>query len=66
METLKNNPFVATLGTTFASCPFPVGHELKTDGKKFFWSTGFGKNIEVAEKQYFDDFGNVKYEITFP
>lgn len=66
MTTQITNPFVATLGTTYSGCAFPKGSELYKSENRYFWKTGYGNLIEVAETQNFDDFGNVSYLITFP
>ncbi len=67
MTDVLKNPFVSTFATVHGSCPFPTDRVyMQTDGKKFYWITGYWKWIEVTENQIFDDFGNVSYEINFP
>jgi len=63
---ITRNPFVATLGITLGGCEFPKGSDLTKINNKYFWETGYNNLIQVDELQIFDDFGIVRYEITFP
>jgi len=63
---ITKNPFVCFFRGVPAGVEFPDGFKLRNyGGQVYYYLNGYNISNSVSERQIFDDFGNVTYELQY-